>query len=76
MKLSVSLSEADVAILDDFAARTGLSSRSAALHHAVRLLTHADLDQDYAMAWSEWDTSADAPVWDQATVDGVSHATR
>jgi Arc/MetJ-type ribon-helix-helix transcriptional regulator len=76
MKLSVSLSETDVAILDEYAARTGLTSRSAALQHAVRLLTHTDLDTDYARAWNEWDTSADAPVWEPAAVDGVSHAAR
>ena len=41
MKLSVSLPEEDVAALDAYARAAGLPSRSAALHHAIRLLRQA-----------------------------------
>ena len=72
MKLSVSLPDEDVAVLDEFAQRAGLSSRSAALQHAIRLLRHPDLEQDYAAAWQEWDTSPEAALWQTATGDGLS----
>ena len=53
VKLSVSLSEEDVLLLDEYARTAGLPSRSAALQHAVRLLRYSDLDEDYAAAWEE-----------------------
>jgi Ribbon-helix-helix protein, copG family len=71
VKLSVSISEADVALLDEYARGAGLGSRSAAVQHAIRLLRHADLEQDYALAWDEWD-AADRGVWERATGDGLS----
>lgn len=76
MKLSVSLSDADVALLDDYARTAGLPSRSAAVQHAVRLLRHADLDADYAAAWDEWDASGDRDAWTSTTGDGLSDAPR
>ena len=72
MKLSVSLPDEDVAVLDEFASRTGLTSRSAALQHAIRLLRHPDLEQDYAAAWQEWDTSGEAALWESTSGDGLS----
>ncbi len=72
MKLSVSLPEDDVAVLDEHIRRTGLSSRSAALHHAIGLLRHTDLEQDYAQAWTEWETTGDATAWDTTASDGMS----
>ena len=68
----MSLPDEDVAVLDEFAQRAGLSSRSAALQHAVRLLRHPDLEQDYAAAWQEWDASGDAPPWEATSADGLS----
>ncbi len=50
MKLSVSLPDQDVALLDKYVRSAGLPSRSAAVRHAVRLLRHPDLEQDYAAA--------------------------
>ncbi len=70
MKLSVSLTAEDVALLDDYARGAGLGSRSAALHHAVRLLRQADLERDYASAWDEWD-AVDRGVWEHVTGDGL-----
>ena len=76
MKLSVSLSEEDVAVLDDYAHTSGLASRSAALQHAIRLLRHVDLEQDYASAWQEWAASGEQARWDESVADGLTNAAR
>ncbi|RBY81617.1 antitoxin [Geodermatophilus sp. TF02-6] len=76
MKLSVSLSEEDVAALDEYIRTAGLRSRSAALQHAIRLLRHPDLEQDYAAAWDEWESSGEAAAWEAATADGLTGAPR
>jgi Arc/MetJ-type ribon-helix-helix transcriptional regulator len=70
MKLSVSLSEEDVALLDEYARAAGLGSRSAALQHAIRLLRRADLERDYALAWDEWE-AVDRGVWENVSDDGL-----
>ena len=72
MKLSVSLPADDVAVLDEHARRTGLRSRSAALHQAVRLLRQSGLEEDYASAWDDWEGSGDGPVWEAVTDDGLT----
>ena len=76
MKLSVSLPEADVAVLDEYARRCGLGSRSAALHQAVQLLRHPDLEQDYAAAWDEWASAGEQASWDSTAGDGLADAAR
>jgi len=76
MKLSVSLSEEDVALLDVYARTAGLRSRSAALQHAIRLLRHGDLERDYAAAWEDWESSGEQPAWEGATGDGLPDAAR
>ena len=55
MKLSVSLSEDDVAFVDEYARRRGASSRSSLVHRAIELLRMADLEAAYADAWDEWE---------------------
>jgi Arc/MetJ-type ribon-helix-helix transcriptional regulator len=76
MKLSVSLSEEDVALLDEYARSSGLRSRSAALQCAVRLLRHADLEQDYAAAWEDWESSGERAAWEGTVGDGLTDAAR
>ncbi|MET4706071.1 ribbon-helix-helix domain-containing protein [Frigoribacterium sp. UYMn621] len=76
MKLSVSLPDEDVAVLDEFARTTGLSSRSAALHYAVRMLCLPELEQDYEAAWNEWEASADHAAWSVTVADGIADAAR
>ncbi|MBU3060231.1 ribbon-helix-helix protein, CopG family [Nocardia sp. NEAU-G5] len=71
MKLSVSLSEQDVALLDEVVRERGLSSRSAAVQEAIRLLRQAGLADAYASAWSEWEASEEADLWDATTADGL-----
>ena len=75
MKLSVSLSDEDVAALDAYVKRTGLPSRSAGLQRAVQMLRHPDLENDYAEAWAQW--SADGhSAWESTVGDGVTDAAR
>jgi Arc/MetJ-type ribon-helix-helix transcriptional regulator len=71
VKLSISVSEEDVAALDELARQSGLRSRSAAVRHAIGLLRHADLEQAYAAAWQEWDSSGDREAWEGAVGDGL-----
>lgn len=76
VKLSVSLRDEDVAVLDDYVRSSGLRSRSAALQHAIRLLRHPDLEQDYVAAWDEWDASGERAAWEVTAADGVADAAR
>jgi hypothetical protein len=76
MKLSVSLPIEDVAVLDEYARAAGLPSRSAALHHAVRMLRLPELEQDYEAAWNEWEASADHAAWSLTAADGIADAAR
>jgi len=72
MKLSVSLPEEDVAVLDEHARKAGLQSRSAAIHQAIRLLRQSGLEEDYAAAWEDWERSGDRDLWETAAGDGLS----
>lgn len=76
MKLSVSLPEEDVAVLDHYARHAGLRSRSAALHHAIRLLRYPDLEDQYAAAWEDWRASGQESDWEAAAGDGLDDASR
>lgn len=76
MKLSVSLSDDDVAVLDAYVRATGLPSRSAGVHRAIRMLRFPTLEQDYRDAWAEWSESEDERVWDAADGDGLTDAPR
>lgn len=76
MKLSVSLPDEDVAVLDDYARAQGLKSRSAAVQRAIRLLRHPDLEADYAAAWDEWEASGEEAAWETAAADGLADAAR
>ncbi|HTQ19233.1 ribbon-helix-helix domain-containing protein [Mycobacterium sp.] len=76
MKLSVSLSDDDVAVLDAYVKRTGLTSRSAGLQRAVQMLRYPTLEEDYADAWAQWSAGGDAETWDSTTGDGIGDAAR
>ena len=76
VKVSVSLSEDDVAALDRYAKAAGLKSRSAAIQEAIRRLGDADLEDAYAAAWQEWEDSGDAEAWESASADGLADAPR
>jgi len=72
MKVSVSLPNEDVVFLDEYAVAQGITSRSAVLHKAVRLLRASELGPDYELAWAEWSASADLQLWEPTTNDGLS----
>lgn len=72
MKLSISLSDEDVAVIDEHVDKAGLRSRSAAVQHAIQLLRRADLEQAYAEAWDEWDSSGERAAWEDVDGDGVA----
>jgi Arc/MetJ-type ribon-helix-helix transcriptional regulator len=75
MKLSVSLSEEDVHVLDAYVKRTGLPSRSAAVQRAIRMLRYPALEEDYGNAWAEWSAGED-DVWEDSIGDGLGDAAR
>ncbi len=71
MKLSVSLPEKDVEFLDYYLKMHDLESRSAALQAALRALREVELEDAYEQAWSEWEGSEDAALWDSTVGDGI-----
>jgi Arc/MetJ-type ribon-helix-helix transcriptional regulator len=76
VKVSISLSDDDVALIDEFARSTGLPSRSAAVQHAIRLLRLPHLEDDYAAAWDEWQACGEHSAWDTTAGDGHIDAPR
>ncbi len=76
VKLSVSLSAEDVAVLDTYVEQAGLPSRSAGLQRAIRMLRYPTLEDDYDDAWSEWATAGEAAVWEETVGDGLGNAPR
>lgn len=76
MKLSVSLSVQDVAVLDRYVQVAGVASRSAAIQHAIRMLGDPELEDAYAAAWDEWDSSGEASAWEVTATDGLTDAAR
>jgi Arc/MetJ-type ribon-helix-helix transcriptional regulator len=76
MKLSISLSDEDVAFVDEYVRDSGLESRSAAIRRALHLLRQPALEQDYEKAWEEWAASGDQAAWDVTTGDGLADAAR
>ena len=71
VKLSVSLSPSEVAVLDKYAQSAGLKSRSAALQQAIKLLGDPDLEDAYTAAWQEWEDAGEAEAWAATVADGV-----
>ena len=76
MKLSVSLPDEDVNFLDEYVAQSGTSSRSSVIHQAIGLLRTASMEDAYAAAWEEWETSEDATLWASTASDGIVDASR
>ncbi len=72
MKVSVSLPDEDIEFLDAYAHEQGISSRSAVVQKAVRLLRAVELSDDYASAWQEWSGSEDDSLWRATVADGVA----
>lgn len=81
MKVSISLPDADIAFVDEYASRSAATSRSAVVHRAIELLRESELEDAYAEAWQDWasddgeDESA-AEAWEPAAADGLVDAPR
>lgn len=70
MKLSVSLSDEDIAVLDAYVKKARLPSRSAGLQRAIQMLRYPDLEDDYAEAWAQWSADEDSAAWERTVGDG------
>ena len=71
VKLSVSLSPSEVAVLDKYVQSAGLKSRSAAIRQAIKLLGDPDLEDAYTAAWQEWEDAGEAEAWAVTVADGA-----
>ena len=76
MKLSVSVSDEDVEVLDTYVQRAGLPSRSAGVQRAIRMLRYPALEDDYGEAWAEWSTAGEEDAWANTAGDGLGDAAR
>ncbi len=72
MKVSVSLPDEDIEFLDAYAEGQGISSRSAVVHMAVRLLRASELGPAYEKAWEEWSSGDDGSLWEVTAGDGLA----
>ena len=70
MKVSISLSEEELAFVDEYARRTS-APRSSVVQRAIRLLRAAELGSSYAEAWEEWASGGEAEAWESVVADGV-----
>ncbi len=68
----MSLPEEDVEFLDAYAQSQGISSRSAVVHKAVRLLKANELGAAYEDAWETWSRDGDAALWETTASDGMA----
>lgn len=71
MKVSVSLPGEDVEFLDAYADAHALSSRSAVVQQAIRVLRREELPNAYGQAWEEWEAAGERELWDQFAGDGL-----
>lgn len=71
MKLSVSMPDSDVRVLDAYVAAHSGATRSSALHQAVTLLREQSLVGQYDAAMDDWQASDDAELWDRTAGDGA-----
>jgi antitoxin MazE9 len=74
MKLSVSLPDADIKVLDDYVRDHAGATRSSALHSAVTALRDVSLDEQYRLAAQEWIGAGNAAEWDAVSGDGIPSA--
>ncbi len=62
----MSVPDEDVEFLDNYVKTHRVTSRSAAVQRAIRLLRASELTDSYAAAFSEW---SDDEAWDTAIAD-------
>ena len=71
MKVSISLPDEDLLFVDAEAEAGRFSSRSAAIHAAIRLLRDQPYQDSYSIAWDEWEADGEDVVWERAIADGL-----
>jgi Arc/MetJ-type ribon-helix-helix transcriptional regulator len=71
MKLSISVPDEQMELLDRIVEQRCLASRSAAIQEAIDLLLNNALVADYKAAFADWDDTADATNWDAVAGDGL-----
>jgi Arc/MetJ-type ribon-helix-helix transcriptional regulator len=71
MKVSVSLSEEDVAFLDAETRQGVFASRSAAVAAAIRACRSRDLAAAYFEAFRDWNEAEENEAWDAVLGDGI-----
>ena len=70
MKVSISLSDDDLAFIDKETHQGGYASRSAAVAAGIRLLRERELVDSYASAFAE-QSEDEAQLWDSTAADGL-----
>jgi Arc/MetJ-type ribon-helix-helix transcriptional regulator len=71
MKISVSVSDDDLAYLDAQTEAGLFASRSAVVHAGIRALRHVESADAYTAAWDEWE-AGDGSAWERTAGDGIT----
>ena len=74
MKVSVSIPDEQMVLLDRIVEQRGLKSRSAAIQEGIELLLTSSLVADYKAAFDEWD-QAESTLWEATAGDGLEAET-
>lgn len=74
MKLSVSIPDEQMVLLDRIVEQRGLKSRSAAIQEGIELLLTSSLVADYKAAFEECDR-AEGALWETTEGDGLDAET-
>lgn len=76
MKVTIDLSQDDIAFLDAYAKRHKADGRSDAATKAVELLRFSELGPAYERAWDDWHKSGESAVWSGADKDAYDPESR
>ena len=71
-KLSVSVDAGLATFIERYRTAHGVSSKSEVVERALTLLQEAELSEQYAEAYREWEESGDAELWDSTVGDGIA----
>ena len=71
MKLSISVPDEQVELIDRVMTAQGLTSRSAAIQQGIELWLNQALVEDYTAAFREWDASGESAEWESVAADGL-----
>ena len=74
MKVSLSIPSVDIEFLDSYANEHGIESRSATVQRAISLLRASELGDAYQVAWTEWEQSGEAELWEPTAADALQRS--